>query len=292
MNTQNKSNITKLKSIINTLYNLNPLCWYKHWSERRIVQQSTITEAQWHRAFTHLPLLHALSEKDKKRLKKLAILFIYEKDFAGAQGLEVNQHMKILIALQACLPILELGIEWYRGWVSIIIYPAAYWSEQTYHDAAGVAHSSMRPLSGEAWLRGPVILSWEDTKHAGEIDGDNLVIHEFAHKLDMLNGQANGYPPLHKGMSHDTWVKNFTQAYEHFQLDMDNEERAEINRYAAYSPAEFFAVLSEVFFEQPLILKEHYSNVYDLMSLFYKQNPLVWSHNGQRVTWKNTQTSY
>lgn len=244
------------------------------WWHQRIINRSDITDAEWNRAISRLPILIQLTPDEIERLKAKAILLIHKKTFSGAHDLMVTRDMQLIIALQACLPILNLDIGWYKNWVSIIVYPSGFWSPQSTTDHAGVSHSNNRLLSGEAWHRGPLILSWTDTETAGNIDGDNLVIHEFAHKLDLMNGAANGYPPLHKGMNHDYWVSVFNQAYQHFVHHLDDPERSEINRYAAYSPGEFFAVFSEVFFEHPWIIDHHYPEVYQLMCEFYRQDPL------------------
>jgi Mlc titration factor MtfA (ptsG expression regulator) len=119
-----------------------------------------------------------------------------------------------------------------------------------------------------------VILSWEDSEHAGVVDGHNLVIHEFAHKLDILNGSANGFPPLHKGMQAAVWSKALAEAFDDFQHQQATNSFIPIDAYAATSPAEFFAVLSEVFFERPDILNAYYPQVYQQFALFYRQNPL------------------
>jgi MtfA peptidase len=120
-----------------------------------------------------------------------------------------------------------------------------------------------------------VVLSWEDTEHAGRIDGDNLVIHEFAHKLDVRNGQTNGFPPLHRGMDPARWSDAMAKAFEDLQQRYAAGKKLAIDAYAISSPAEFFAVFSEVFFEQPQIVNEHYPDVYQQFKQFYRQDPLV-----------------
>ena len=172
----------------------------QNWLDRRILKRSSITLAQWDIAFDSLPLLTGLTTREKRRLRGLAILFCHRKQFEGAHGLVVTQSMKLVIALQACLPVLKLGLDGYRGWVSVIIYPSGFAPRRVVRDEYGVEHHVQSSLAGEAWQRGPVILAWDETERAGIIDGHNLVIHEFAHKLDMQNGQANGFPPLHRGM--------------------------------------------------------------------------------------------
>ncbi|MES0327409.1 MAG: M90 family metallopeptidase [Gammaproteobacteria bacterium] len=243
--------------------------------ERRILQRSTITTAQWHEAFASLPLLHGLTEDEKNTLQELAILFLHDKAFEGAQGFNVTQPMTMLIALQACLPLLKTGLRSYEGWYTVIVYPAGFAPKRVIRDEYGVEHHVQSNLAGEAWLRGPVVLSWGDTAHAGIIDGHNLVIHEFAHKLDMLNGDANGFPPLHVGMDSKKWAEAFSAGFEDLQDKCRRGKHIGIDCYAASSPAEYFAVLSEVFFERPDVLQQHSVAVYDQMRQYYRQDPLT-----------------
>ena len=137
-------------------------------------------------------------------------------------------------------------------------------------DEFGLVHTVKSELIGEAWQRGPVILSWEDAETAGAQDGQNLVIHEFVHKLDMLNGTADGFPPQHKRSQAKAWSDTFTAAYADFQ----ENPKPGLSRYGATAPAEFLAVLSEVFFEKPERLNNFYPKVYEALSLFFKQNPM------------------
>ena len=245
--------------------------FFRNWRDRRILRRFPVTEAQWQAAFAQLPLLDGLSADELLRLRELVPLFLHRKSLEAAQGLVLDDHKALVIALQACLPILNLGLDWYDGWVSIVVYPEAFRPVRTMVDEYGVEHRSQDALSGEAWGRGVVILSWADTEHAGVIDGHNLVIHEFAHKLDMLNGAANGFPPLHAGMDARHWSETFSHAYANFQ----HHQHQGIDPYAATDPAEFFAVLSELFFERPEVLHHHYPEVYALMQQFYRQDTLA-----------------
>jgi hypothetical protein len=247
----------------------------QNWWHGRIIKRSTVRGHQWAQAFRQLPLLDGLSEPERDRLRELAILFLHFKSLEGTHGLTVSQHMSLIIALQACLPILKLGMQWYNGWVSVIVYPSEFVPDRTYVDEIGLAHQSDSVLSGESWGRGPVIISWEQSQHAGVVDGFNLIIHEFAHKLDLLNGVANGFPPLHRGMSPAKWSKVMAEAFADFQYKINSGIHPPIDGYAATSPAEFFAVFSEVFFERPDILQTFYPQVYDQFKQFYRQDPLA-----------------
>jgi Mlc titration factor MtfA (ptsG expression regulator) len=247
----------------------------RNWLHRRIIKRSTITSVQWSEAFSALPLLGGLTTAERQRLQELAILFLHHKAFEGAHGLVVTQPMALIIALQACLPILQLGLGGYDGWVSVIVYPAGFAPERVVTDEYGVEHFVQSNLAGESWLRGPVVLAWDETERAGIIDGHNLVIHEFAHKLDMQNGVANGYPPMHANMDPAAWVEAFSSGFADLQHKCSKGKAFGIDCYAASSPAECFAVLSEVFFERPDVLQQHYAAVYAQLRLYYRQDPLA-----------------
>lgn len=253
--------------------------FFRDWRRRRIIQSSEIPEALWRDAFLRLPVLDRLTDTEKDRLKQVAILLLHQKSFTGVQGLNLSDDMKLLIVLQASLPVLNLGVEWYRGWVSVIVYPDSFIPQRTTTDEAGVVHQSRTVLSGESWQRGPVILAWDQVVSGAIEDGSNLVIHEFVHKLDMLNGVANGFPPLHADMDRQSWSQCFSVAYQDLSDRINAGKTTVIDDYAATSPAEFFAVLSEVFFEKPDQLLSVYPHVYRHMLEFYRQDPLQLNNN-------------
>lgn len=243
---------------------------FKQWRSRRILANSRISPEQWQRMANKLPVLSRLATDERQRLFDLATLFLHQKTIEGAGGLNITEPMRQAIALQACLPILNLGLDWYAGWQSVIVYPSGFTRNNTSVDEFGVTHTGNVNLSGEAWLKGPVVLSWTDTVDAGQLDGQNVVIHEFVHKLDMLNGRANGFPPMQKGMNPAAWAELMSAAFEDFQ----RSPKTGLDRYGATEPAEFFAVLSEVFFETPELLQDAYPDVYQLMTRFFQQIPL------------------
>ena len=245
---------------------------FRHWLDRRIIKRSTITSSQWDEAFDSLPLLESMSASEKVQLRKQAILFMHQKVFEGAHDVVVTESMALIIALQACLPVLNLGIDCYDGWTSVIVYPSGFAPKRVYTDEYGVQHHVQSNLAGESWLHGPVVLSWDETEHAGHIDGSNLVIHEFAHKLDMQNGVANGFPPLHPEMDQGGWAEVFSVGFEDFQHKCNTGKHIGIDCYGASSPAEFFAVLSEVFFERPDLLQAHYAAIYEQLRQYYRQD--------------------
>jgi Mlc titration factor MtfA (ptsG expression regulator) len=236
-------------------------------------KSTAIPDDLWAMIVVSLPFLDALAVDEKKQLKTLAEGFLAEKEFSTAGGLELTDEICVSIAAQGCLPILKLGLSAYREWIGIVVYPDEFVVPRRFEDESGVVHEYDDVLSGEAWEGGPLIISWHDVQMAG--DGYNVVIHEFAHKLDMLNGEPDGMPALHAGVGEAEWQAVFAAAYEDFCRRVDDDEDTLIDPYASSDPAEFFAVLSESFFEIPDVVAEEYPALYDLLSRYYRQDPLA-----------------
>ncbi len=218
-----------------------------------------------------------LSSVQKAHLRELTILFSQRKRFRGADGLILTQPMVWNISAYACLLVLELGLDYYEDWRDIIVYPSAFMVERDEADEMGVVWHQQAILDGEAWLSGPVVLNWQDfnAQVDNQTPGRNLVVHEMAHKLDMLNGRANGMPPLHATMQREHWTQALSEGFERLQHKLADGQRVLIDPYAATDPAEFFAVCSEYFFTAPHQLKHHFAAVYQQLSLFYGQDPLL-----------------
>jgi MtfA peptidase len=246
------------------------------WWRSRVLarQRQRYAAADLEAAWRALPLLAGLDAGQSGRLADLALLFLQEKRLEPVQELILTDRMRFIIALQACLPILELGLEWYRGWYAMILYPAEFVPGHEYVDADGLVWVDDAVKSGEAWERGPVILSWADVEAGMELDGYNVIVHELAHKLDMRDGNANGCPPLHAAMSRQAWSRDLATAFADLGRRAGAGEDTPIDPYGAESPAEFFAVASEAFFETPEVLMDEYPAVYDQLRAFYRQDPL------------------
>jgi hypothetical protein len=249
------------------------MTWWGDWRRRRILQRVSLDRDAWHAALS-APLFAGLDGTERDRLYDLARLFIAEKSFSGAAGFEMEESTRLRIAAQAALLILNLDPDSYAGWNEVIVYPNQFVPRREYRDASGVVHELRYPLLGEAWQGGPVILSAADVDNSLRLDGVNVVIHELAHKLDMQDGHANGLPPLHRTMRVKDWADAFKRAYDDLCRQAALGMGTAIDPYAATSPAEFFAVLSEVFFETPAILAAIYPAVYAQMKAFYRQDPL------------------
>ncbi len=233
-----------------------------------------IPDNLWFQVIDSTPVLLNLSSAEKIKLRKLSRHFLHKKTISTAQELELTPYMEVLIAAQACLLILNLSLDYYNGWVQIIIYPGAFKVNHEYTDNAGVLHNTNRVLSGEAWSRGPIILSWQDVIQEVQSPekGHNVVLHEFAHKLDMLSGSANGMPPLHASMPRKKWTEILSTAYQQLNQQLHHTGNSKINSYAASDPAEFFSVLTEYFFTAPNILEQECPEVYQQFKNFYRQD--------------------
>ncbi|MGB3595632.1 MAG: M90 family metallopeptidase, partial [Pseudomonas neustonica] len=187
---------------------------------------------------------------------------------------EASDELCLRIAGMAVVPVLELGLDWYDRWHTLILYDGPFRAEHSWRDEAGVVHEGERALSGQAWLRGPVVLSLADVQLSGQRDGYNVVIHELAHTLDMRHDGANGAPPLHHGMSPAAWKRDMTAAWDDLGHRAAAGQPLPIDAYALEAPAEFFAVLSETFFERPALLRHTWPEVYQHLADFYRQDPL------------------
>jgi Mlc titration factor MtfA (ptsG expression regulator) len=246
---------------------------FSNWRRKRILQRSRIPQQEWDNIVAGLPLLAGFTQEELQRLRDLATLFLHEKSLEPVQGLELTDAMRIDLAAQAVLPILNLGFDWYDGWTSVVLYPAEFATRHEWVDESGLVHSRREVRAGEAWQRGPVVLSWVDVAASGRCEGYNAVIHELAHKLDYSSGSINGCPALHEDMRVRDWRAAFEPAYGDLCRRVDAGEETAIDPYAAEAPEEFFAVTSEYFFEQPNLLKQLYPAVYTQMQLFYRQDP-------------------
>jgi Mlc titration factor MtfA (ptsG expression regulator) len=244
--------------------------WLKDWRRKRLLERHHLDDETWDRAVGRLQFIGKLPPEETKKLKQLVILFLAEKQFSGAHGVEVTDRMRVAIAAQACLPILELGIDWYAGWTGVVLYPGDFRVRRSELDEDGVLHEWDDELAGEAMPGGPVVLSWDAAAHDVAI---NVVIHEFAHKLDMLSGEPNGAPPLHPNMNKKKWSSTLDTAYEGFCDAVERGKDTWLDPYAAEHRSEFFAVLSEAFFTDPRETKRRYPDLYDQFALFYRQDP-------------------
>ncbi|WP_024694462.1 M90 family metallopeptidase [Pseudomonas syringae] len=251
---------------------------FRAWRRQRTLAKNPISTELWQTVRQRLPILDGLTAEEQTRLRDACVLFLHDKHLTTLPGVELNDEQRLFLAAQAQLPLLSLDdLNWYQGFHEIVLYPDDFVSPQRHRDASGIEHEWDGEHSGEAWLQGPVILAWPGVVSSGDWDAYNLVIHELAHKLDMLNGDANGLPPLHSDMRITEWASVMQSAFDdlNHQLDLNPDAETAIDPYAAQDPAEFFAVTSEYFFCAPDLLYASYPAVYEQLKAFYRQDTLA-----------------
>ncbi len=248
--------------------------WLDRLRVRHTLSHHPIPDERWHKIMHEADIFRGLKSVERVHLRELSTLFLHRKAFSAAQGLELTEDILLAVAAHACLLILKLDLDYYDGWVEVILYPGAFKVCRDVSEGGVVTHDAGH-LAGESWQRGPVVLSWETAAAdlAGHHSGHNVVVHEFAHKLDSLDGSANGIPPLHAGMVREQWTQVFTAAFDALRSQLDHRHPHGIDAYAATSPAEFFAVVTETFFTAPATLQHHFPAVYEQLALFYRQDP-------------------
>ena len=225
-----------------------------------------------------VPYTRALPADLQLQLKQHIQVFLAEKPFIGCGGLEVTDEMRVTIAAQACLLLLNRPRGYYPNLRQILVYPDSFVVHRAHTDGAGVAHNGHQVLSGESWSQGQVILSWQDTLDGAAVpdNGQNVVIHEFAHQLDQETGSANGAPVLARRAYYARWAQVLGAEFAQLQARAAQGQASLLSDYGATDPAEFFAVASEVFFEQPQQLADQHPALFRELSQFYRLNPLSW----------------
>ncbi len=206
------------------------------------------------------------------RLRELAARFLARKTFTAAAGHVLTDDQRVAIAALACLPVLNLGFDWLGGWREVIVYPGEFRVKREHHDEhTGVVTEGEDELIGEAWEHGPVILSWADvaTDMKQPFDGFNVVAHEIAHKLDMLDGAMNGVPRLPREIARREWIETLQTAYDALVRAVDRGRETFVDPYAAESADEYFACVSELHFSDPAGLARFEPAVAALLARFY-----------------------
>ena len=227
----------------------------------------------------NVPLANELSDEEREHLLRLIQVFVHDKPFEGCGGLEITEEMRVTIAAHACLLLLHLEGPCYPSVRRILVYPGPFWSKGAF-GRGGTPPPRVAPESGEAWRDGVVVLSWDNVQRGGANprDGDDVVLHEFAHALDHEDGDAGGTPILDSPSSVRSWARVLSARYEQLQRDVDAGHSSVLNAYGATNPAEFFAVATETFFEKPDQLKTVEPDLYDQLRRFYRQDPAGHSH--------------
>ena len=258
--------------------------WWLQWRTRRedaAVARRAIADDLWKRTLVRYPFLARKDALDTQELRRLTSLFLDRKEFSTSGGLQLTDAMAVAIAAQACLPVLRLGLQSYDGFVGIVVHPDQVLAQREVADADGVVHAYDELLAGEAMQGGPVMLSWPDVRLGGSsavgavLRGYNVVIHEFAHVLDMANGTPDGVPLLPPEVSVKEWRQTLARELDRFRTQVHAGVDTALDPYGTQGDEEFFAVASESFFVAPQGMLAEHPALYALFKRYYRQDPLL-----------------
>lgn len=223
----------------------------------------------------NVPYYNGLPANDKNQLQKHILIFLAEKQFEGCGGLKITDEIKITIAAYACILLLNRKTDYYPRLRSILVYPETFIAPHKSYLPGGIVAEGHIPLRGQSWHKGPVILSWDDVRHsyADAHDGQNVVFHEFAHQIDSSGGEADSSEVLKKRSTYIAWARVLQKDFEKLKKAVTKNRPTLLGGYAATNEAEFFAVITEFFFEKPKELKNIHPELYNELKRFYNQNP-------------------
>lgn len=251
--------------------------FYKTFLRDKMIRRRTFPTAWLQILQSNLPIYAKLSAEEQIRLQQLIQLFIAKKRFYGCAGLLITDEIRVTVAAEACLLLLNQGWSTYPGLMSVLIYPSAFVARREQQRSDGTVAAASHNLLGESWSNGKVILSWDDiTRGAADFsDGQNVVLHEFAHQLDGQSGSTNGAPPLRRN-SYKSWATVFSANFEDLVFRSENGQKTVIDDYGTTNPAEFFAVATEAFYEKPHELQKHRPELYEELQRYYQSDPRNW----------------
>ncbi len=258
--------------------------WFRNRHRAELLEQP-FPDAWMEFLQANVPQYADLATEEQKQLCDDIRVFIAEKNWEGCGGQRITDEVQVTIAAYACLLILNIKHDYYPDVESILVYPSGYDVKNRVADASGVVDEAPAHLLGEAWKQGPVVLSWVDALVGGQDskDGHNVVLHEFAHKLDLLDGAADGVPRLESDGDYDRWSDVMSAEYEMLVQQSEQGKASLLDSYGATNAAEFFAVATECFFEKPGQMLQSHARLYEVMKAFYRQDPAARATGRQGV---------
>jgi Mlc titration factor MtfA (ptsG expression regulator) len=250
--------------------------WWRRRRDSHALRERAIPDELWLATLGDFPFLKYRPLPDLLKLREMATLFLARKEFAVAGGLELTDRIALAVAAQACVPVLHLGLDWYDGFVGIVLHPDEVVAQREWTDEDGIVHAGEEVLAGEAMPGGPVMLSWHDVQAAGEsaATGYNVVIHEFVHVMDMRDGLADGVPLLPDAARHRRWVDVMQRGHARLCGQVEAGSETLLDPYAVHGLEEFFSVCAESFFVSPSMLLAEQPEVYEVMRDFFRQDPV------------------
>ena len=247
------------------------------WRLKRVLAQAI--DPAWRAILERNIYVYARMAPDLRlQLDKLVQQFLHQKKFVACEGLEIDDEIRVTIAGQACLLLLNRHTRVYPDLRTVLVYPTAFMARRNQVDAAGVVTEARQHMLGESWGDGRVVLSWDHVRRGADdwTDGQNVVLHEFAHQLDSESGSNNGAPYLGSQDSYRSWAAVLSRDFAHLRQEAMFQQQGVMDHYGATSPAEFFAVATETFFEKPWQLAERHPALYDEFSKYYRVDPRAW----------------
>ncbi|SDH55121.1 MULTISPECIES: zinc-dependent peptidase [unclassified Duganella] len=250
---------------------------YPRWRLQRVLARPLPAEAEAVLR-RNIPVYSRMSADLQQQLRRMVVQFLHQKKFIGCEGLEVTDEMAVIIAGQACLLLLNRHSKVYPALHTILVYPSEFVAQRAEVGPGGVITPGRQSMLGESWDDGRVVLSWDDVRRgAGDwTDGHNVVLHEFAHQLDSESGRANGAPYLGNPASYTEWSEVLSRAYQDLRMHAMYRQEAVMDHYGATSPAEFFAVATETFYEKPYQMAQHYPELFAEFLKYYRVDPREW----------------
>jgi MtfA peptidase len=251
------------------------------WHRRKLDRRPFPGEWE-HLLQAELPVYNRMTPQEQDQLRRLVIRFLDSKRIVGCAGQQITDRIRISIASQACLLLLNRPSSEYASLRSILVYPSSFIVSHDRHDESGLVHTGKDILEGESWSDGRVILGWDNVAEsiADFSDGYNVVLHEFAHQLDHESGVTNGAPVLASSAAYQNWARVFSEEFAHLQQAAGQQMHTLIDQYGASDPAEFFAVVTETFYEKPHQLAAQHPALFHELCSYYCVDPRRW----QRVT--------
>ncbi|MCB1670541.1 MAG: zinc-dependent peptidase [Gammaproteobacteria bacterium] len=272
---------TALMSFVTLLLILAAVVFYViYWPELRLRRILALEfPSAWREIVARrLPFFNKMPERLQNELQDLIKVFLHDKNFVGCAGQEIDDEIRVTVAAQACLLLLNRETDYYRHLESILIYPSTFVATRSVRDELGLISTDHAVLLGESWDQGKVILSWDSVEEGVRNfhDGHNVVLHEFAHQLDHASGSSNGAPLLRTRGAYQSWAHVLSSEFEELQRDAEHGRRSLLDHYGATNPAEFFAVATETFFERPEQMREGHRELYRELVNFYQVDPAEW----------------
>ncbi len=255
--------------------------WFRNLMRRKELLSSPLKE-EWRKIISgNVPIYRRVPGEFRSELHGLINVFLSEKNFEGCGGLQITDEIRLCVAAQACILLLNRKTNFFPTLSTVLIYPGAYFAKGPRRIGNQMIEDETTRL-GESWNGGTVVLSWDHVKHGAVSlnDGQNVVLHEFAHQLDQEDGVANGLPVLGNGTNYIEWARILSGEYENLKFEVAHGVRDVIDAYGATNPAEFFAVATETFFEIPERMKARHPDLYEEFKKYYNLDPASWKGEG------------